>query len=32
MGNKSKAVFRKSGKASFDPKNFLARWAGEKQH
>ena len=30
MGNKSKAVFRKSGKASFDPKNFLAKVGGGK--
>ena len=30
MSNKSKAVFRKSGKASFDPKNFLAKVGGGK--
>jgi CRP/FNR family transcriptional regulator, cyclic AMP receptor protein len=30
VGNKSKAVFRKSGKASFDPKNFLAKVGGGK--
>jgi CRP-like cAMP-binding protein len=30
VSNKSKAVFRKSGKASFDPKNFLAKVGGGK--
>ena len=30
MSNKSKAVLRKSGKASFDPKNFLAKVGGGK--
>ena len=30
MSNKSKAVLRKSDKASFDPKNFLAKVGGGK--
>jgi CRP/FNR family transcriptional regulator, cyclic AMP receptor protein len=30
VSNKSKAVLRKSGKASFDPKNFLAKVGGGK--
>ena len=30
MNNKSKAVLRKSGRASFDPKNFLAKMGGGK--
>ena len=30
MNNKSKAVLRKSGKASFDNKNFLAKVGGGK--
>ena len=30
MSNKSKAVLRKSGRASFDPKNFLAKVGGGK--
>ena len=31
VSNISKAILRKSGQASFDPKNFLAKVGGEKQ-